>query len=192
VLQAGLEHDASDAERPALAAFAEARRPGREERRAALLAKLDGPLLGELRALRDRLGGAEIGVSKSARHVRAALRRLRQGGRGIKAARAEQLHGIRLAAKRYRYTLELLAPRLQAEIEHATAMQDTLGALNDDELAVAALLDFLVADASAHPVARQLKLRLARRDPALARFQALWRELPTGKALGGRLKERAS
>lgn len=192
VLLAGLERDASEPERPALAAFAEARRPGREASRAALLARLDGPLLGELRALRDRLGEAEVGVPRARTHVRDSLRRLRRGGRGLKAARAEQLHAIRIAAKRYRYTLELLAPELKPEIDLATAIQDTLGALNDDELAVAALLDYLVANPSAHPLAAQLRLRLTRRDPALTRFQVLWRELPTGKTLARRLRGQAS
>src|SRR5688500_14751735 len=53
VLVAGLDRDAADVDRPAVAAFAEARRPGREASRAALLATLDGPVLAKVRALRD-------------------------------------------------------------------------------------------------------------------------------------------
>jgi CHAD domain-containing protein len=191
VLIAGLERESADHDRSAVAALADAQRPERAVRRAELLRRLDGPLLADLRGLRDRLTSAEIAAPRRARHARAALRRLRRRGRALKAASSTQLHAIRLAAKRYRYTLELLAPALEAEIAQATALQDTLGALNDDDLAVSALLDRIAADPAAHALAGQVRLRLARRDEALARFQELWQGLPSGKALLRRIEEHA-
>jgi CHAD domain-containing protein len=57
------------------------------------------------------------------------------------------LHGLRIEAKRLRYTIEflgeVLGPGREPAIERLVALQDHLGALNDATLAVAAIRGFL-------------------------------------------------
>src|SRR5262249_31943707 len=57
------------------------------------------------------------------------------------------LHGLRIEAKRLRYTVEFLGTMLGPEqawlIERLVAVQDHLGALNDSTLAVTAIRTFL-------------------------------------------------
>ena len=57
------------------------------------------------------------------------------------------LHGLRIEAKRLRYTLEflghVLGPEKDLVLERLVALQDHLGALNDATLAVAAIRTFL-------------------------------------------------
>jgi CHAD domain-containing protein len=57
------------------------------------------------------------------------------------------LHGLRIEAKRLRYTIEFLGEVLGPErewlVERLVALQDHLGALNDATLAVATVRDFL-------------------------------------------------
>jgi CHAD domain-containing protein len=69
------------------------------------------------------------------------------------------LHGLRINAKRLRYTIEFLGDVLGPErewlIERLVALQDHLGALNDADLAVAAVRAFLAQHhAALNPAAR--------------------------------------
>lgn len=58
-----------------------------------------------------------------------------RGRQAAQAARAEELHEFRLAAKQFRYTLELLKPAygdgLDQYVEQVKELQDHLGVIND-------------------------------------------------------------
>jgi CHAD domain-containing protein len=127
---------------------------------AALARKLDGRahrrLIGELvdfvttlepevaphagtpeRATRDRAGSS----------VWAAYEQVRSYAAIVRWADLPTLHGLRIEAKRLRYTVEflgnLLGPEKDLLVERLVALQDHLGALNDATLAVAAVRSFL-------------------------------------------------
>jgi len=65
----------------------------------------------------------------------------------VRWADLQTLHGLRIEAKRLRYTLEflghVLGPEKDLVLERLVALQDHLGALNDATLAVAAIRAFL-------------------------------------------------
>jgi len=89
------------------------------------------------RATRDRAGSS----------VWAAYEQVRAYAAIVRWADLPTLHGLRIDAKRLRYTLEFLGSLLGPErdwlIERLVALQDHLGALNDATLAVAAVRSFL-------------------------------------------------
>ncbi|MBN8733377.1 MAG: CHAD domain-containing protein [Acidobacteria bacterium] len=103
--------------------------------------------------------------------------------RGDKAAREgtseEKLHGFRLNAKEFRYTLEafrpLYGPALDRHIANVRRVQTVLGDLNDCR-ATAALLERYeaVAFADVEQVRRFLDQE---RERLRARFAAVWAEL---------------
>jgi len=191
VFVAGLRQDAaaSEDERAAIEPIVEAHARERDVHHAELVRALDGPALAELRALRRRLADAEEAHGSASGPVRRSLRRLRRRGRGLRAATGAQLHAVRIAAKRFRYTCELLAPSLRDEIALATAIQDALGQLRDDEVAVELLLRQLAsANGEVGALGRLIERRLRRRDELLARFQTLWDELPSGRAVERRIE----
>jgi len=130
--------------------------------------------------------------------VAGRLRRLRRRGRRGRFPTSAELHRLRIAAKRLRYTAELFEPAfpdLDETIALATELQDVLGALHDDDVAVAALLGDLervaldparAADGAA--IGRLIARRLGRRDGLLERLQILWRRLPSASELRERLE----
>jgi CHAD domain-containing protein len=63
------------------------------------------------------------------------------------AARVEELHAMRIAAKRLRYTMELFAPfhgpELRAAIGQVKRVQELLGDIHDADVLVPALADYL-------------------------------------------------
>jgi CHAD domain-containing protein len=89
------------------------------------------------RATRDRAGSS----------VWAAYEQVRAYAAMIRWADLPTLHGLRIEAKRLRYTLEflgaLLGPEKDLLVERLVALQDHLGALNDATLAVGAIRSFL-------------------------------------------------
>jgi triphosphatase len=89
------------------------------------------------RATRDRAGSS----------VWAAYEQVRAYAAMVRWADLPTLHGLRIEAKRLRYTLEflgtLLGPEKDLLVEQLVALQDHLGALNDATLAVAAVRSFL-------------------------------------------------
>jgi len=89
------------------------------------------------RATRDRAGSS----------VWAAYEQVRAYAAIVRWADMATLHGLRIDAKRLRYTVEFLGNVLGPEkdwlIERLVALQDHLGALNDATLAVAAVRSFL-------------------------------------------------
>jgi triphosphatase len=90
----------------------------------------------------DRSTGDRAGSS-----VWAAYEEVRAYAAIVRWADLPTLHGLRIDAKRLRYTLEFLGSVLGPErawlVERLVALQDHLGALNDATLAVAAVRTFL-------------------------------------------------
>src|SRR6185503_7313798 len=89
------------------------------------------------RSTRDR-AGSSIWTAYEALRAYAAI---------VRWADLPTLHGLRIDAKRLRYTIEFLGSVLGAEqewlVERLVALQDHLGALNDASLAVAEVRSFL-------------------------------------------------
>jgi CHAD domain-containing protein len=80
--------------------------------------------------------------------LEARYARLRKRGRNIKKRSPEELHALRIAAKKMRYAAQFFAglydaKRTQALLTHLSGLQDALGALHD-----ATVVDALVESAS--------------------------------------------
>lgn len=93
----------------------------------------------------------------------------------------DQLHQLRIVAKKIRYTLEpfaqLLEPALQGRIEQLKRMQDFLGELNDIEIVYSMVLQ---EDLSPRLCAALVK----RRDRKIAEFSSFWQtEFPADQGL---------
>ena len=152
------------------------------------------------------------GVKKKERVGRAgkrlmerARRRVRKRGSRVFAPTSEELHEVRIAAKRFRYVCEFLRPAMEergVEIdeatERATAIQDALGELHDAEVAELALLDDVVrvgyegAARDGAAIAALVKAQRARREAALLCFRDEWTRLPKGTWLKKRPAETAA
>src|SRR5436190_85235 len=121
-----------------------ARRVALDELTAALdsggLAFLDGPFRAALTGQIAPGGPPRERVRRRAPELVAErLRRLRRRGRRLQFPTADELHRLRIAAKRLRYTAELFQsafPDLEETVAQATDLQDALGQLRDDEAAV--------------------------------------------------------
>jgi CHAD domain-containing protein len=182
----------------------------RRDARAAAIAGLDGGDLAWLRApFRVAMERCASDLTLRGPTVRRAapplldrtMRRLRQRARVGPAPTSEQLHDLRIAAKRFRYSCELVLSAFgrtfQEPVAVATALQDALGQIHDDDLATGTLLaelPRLAADpARAGDVAvltRLIELRRARRDDLCRTAQELWTRLPRRRELARRLRER--
>jgi CHAD domain-containing protein len=90
----------------------------------------------------DRAAGDRVASS-----VWAAYEQVRAYAPIVRGADLPTLHGLRVDAKRLRYTIEFLGPLLARDreelVERLVTLQDHLGALNDATLAVAAIRAFL-------------------------------------------------
>ncbi|HEV2123602.1 MAG TPA: CHAD domain-containing protein, partial [Chloroflexota bacterium] len=158
-----------------------------------------GRLRAELRA--DVLSGkkARIALRKaSVSLVGKGLRRLCRAGKQLQAPTSEELHEIRIEAKRFRYLCEFLKPvfgeALDEPISRATMVQDALGELHDVDVLVPALLD----DADRLSVARPEDIgavtglareALDRREQSLEAFRSAWAAMPKRKALRRRMSD---
>ena len=134
--------------RPALGCLREYMEKKRERCRAEMLAGLDSPryvrLLLQLETFahapaggRPRAAAAREPIATAGRRaIKKAFRRLRQRGKGIKAMpRPEDLHALRMRAKRLRYLLEFLT-ELSGKpgrrlVRRLTALQNLLGSYHD-------------------------------------------------------------
>ncbi len=197
----------------------------RERERGRMLRFLGSP--GRLRAMErfDRfVGGLEERSARPTRTLRgpgarpigevapellqaAAARVWRRGARIDKSSPREDLHALRIAVKRLRYTAEsfvdLYGKPLRGLVRRATALQDLLGAYNDAGVAVARLTAWLetpagrrLPRATCTATGALLALHETRGRAARASFKAAWRELSRGKArreleavLGGAVEE---
>ncbi|CAA9296152.1 MAG: hypothetical protein AVDCRST_MAG77-5580 [uncultured Chloroflexi bacterium] len=187
------------------------RRALRDGARAVLRDTLDGPAMGAVRdgslalAL-DTVAHAPARVKKR-RRVRCAgprladraLGRLRSAGGELMAPTSEELHRVRILAKRFRYVCEFISPAFGAALDDAiacaTEVQDALGDLHDADVAAPGLLrdiERVAADAEsardAAAIARLVEAQHARRDEALPRFRDAWARLPDKKALRAAFK----
>jgi CHAD domain-containing protein len=111
--------------------------------------------LAEFVTRQDDAGGAREARGDAARTVRdhvassawLAYERLRALAPGVDDAELETLHGVRIEAKRLRYTLEFLGPVMGPQrewlVERLVALQDHLGRLNDAAVNAAAIRAYL-------------------------------------------------
>ncbi|WP_165225665.1 CHAD domain-containing protein [Aquisphaera insulae] len=127
--------------------------------------------------------------------ARAAWRRLKKGGRGLKTHTPDQaFHDVRKRAKRARYTAELIAPALGPDVQKearrfirlATLVQDVLGEHQDAVVAAAELGQFLAdppEDEAAVAEARHL-LKSQRKACEKSRnsFFEVWEKLDRKKS----------
>jgi CHAD domain-containing protein len=114
-----------------------------------------------------------------------AYERLRAFTSAVPGADLETLHGMRIEAKRLRYTLEFLAPVLHPEratlVERLVGLQDHLGSLNDAAVTSAAIRVFLAEPQatlqSAERQATEGYLAGRERELAILRegVQSVWR-----------------
>jgi CHAD domain-containing protein len=134
--------------RPALGCLRDYMEKKRERCRAEMLAGLDSPryvrLLLQLETFahapaggRPRAAAAREPIATAGRRaIKKAFRRLRQRGKGIKAMpRPEDLHALRMRAKRLRYLLEFLSELTgkpgRRLVRRLTALQNLLGSYHD-------------------------------------------------------------
>jgi CHAD domain-containing protein len=116
------------------------------------------------------------------------------GGRQPNAIAAADLPARRIRAKRARYAGEFVASafgaRLTEPVARLTAVQDTLGAIHDADVATGVLLARIATVAGdaarapeAAPLARLVIRVLAARDAHLATFRARWAAPPRPRVL---------
>ena len=206
------EHAPGTVEAEALARLRSERLGRREAARERMIETLDKrsdeALGSDLRARLEAVAAPPFhvpgtGVKKKDRVARAgrrlmgrARRRVRKRGRKLFAPTSEELHDVRIAAKRFRYVCEFLRPafdergeQIDEAIAAATAIQDALGELHDAEVAEKALLDDVVrvgyegAARDAAAIAALVEAQRLRREEALLRFREEWTRLPKGKWL---------
>ena len=173
----------------------------RETARRALFVALDAPdraALGERLAARLRTIVEYRGSPKKKRRVtragpkliRQARRRVEKRAAALFAPTEDELHPVRIAAKRYRYVCEFLRPALpdadadlEGRIQTATAVQDALGERHDADVAVAALLEAAIragTNGEARAAAGIVALAQAqqrRANEALTQFREAWNQL---------------
>jgi CHAD domain-containing protein len=120
-------------------------------------------------------GVAEIGtVEEAAKKTlpRLVKRFLDLGDQAGGAGDLEQLHRLRIAAKRLRYTLELLAPSgksaLGARLKQIKNVQAILGSINDAEL----VRKMVVRENAARSLCAEL---VKRRDQKIEEFRSHWK-----------------
>lgn len=212
---------APEADWPALERLIAARAQAREVARQDLHALLDSQALTYLRtdfhhALRA-LAAQDVSahgrsVARCApRLIARALRRLYRHEDILLAPGGADLHEVRIATKRVRYTCEAFAPAfgvaIEAPIARLTDVQDTLGEIHDADVAVTFLLGKIqevAAPPSVHqegvqlpppgeqnlspgtdaaPIARLIGRYRDEREAALPAFRERWQALPRPKAL---------
>jgi CHAD domain-containing protein len=201
------EWDEGSAEHGAIGRLRRERVGRREAAREAMRATLDGEAMRALRGgLRERLRAIGYppfqvpgdGVRKKERADRVgqrlmerARRRLIKRGRRLFAPTVDELHAVRIAAKKLRYVCEFVGPaverrsaQVEAAVERATAIQDALGELHDADVAETRLLDDVVrlifegAAEDAAVVAGLVKAQRTRRLNALHAFREEWKLRP--------------
>lgn len=173
----------------------------RERRREDLFAALDGPAMERIRtSFIDALTKAAEAGTQDDSVIQAAptligrrLKRVRRAGRMLFAPTSAELHEMRILCKRFRYACEFFAPvygeALADHVRAATAIQDSLGALHDSDIAASTVLELLAAHDGGSKTKRRGKqalptalLRLvqywqAGREEMLVAFRSQWTDL---------------
>ncbi len=174
-----IEVSALDVDRDGGEAIVAALAAQREAHREELLAALDSE---RYLQLVDRFGAAieaipeEVEGSASALAA-AELRRLEKAAAGVsETSRDDELHALRIRAKRARYTAELAAlggrKRLGRYVEAVVAAQDVIGEHQDAVVAEQRIRE-LAAPERALAAGRLIELERARRREARSRFAAV-------------------
>lgn len=103
---------------------------------------------------------------------------------GIAGATATQLHALRSAGKRFRYTLEAFREQLGDDagrlLRDLREMQDALGTMHDAQLLVALLTEFSEDAGPKDPLQPYLNEERGRALEARAQFERIWPSI-TGK-----------
>ena len=176
------------------ASVARARGQAREAARAALASREQALFLLDFAARLHAAAGAPMDGDLAGFAPRRLDRLHRRAMALARAAREDDpagLHALRIGVKRLRYAIEFFAPlyparKVRAALGALTALQDSLGALNDLSRAGPLLMQCMDDDPQLreavaltggwhgprHAVLRKLTLRGIRRLPRLARF---WR-----------------
>jgi CHAD domain-containing protein len=139
----------------------------------------------------------------------AAYEHVRAYSTAVRWADVPTLHALRIEAKRLRYTIEFLGDVLGPDrdwlVERLVALQDHLGALNDADLAVAAVRSFLarhdpdLAGDQRAAIADYLDDREGERDRLRRSVGPIWRPVSSatfarrlGRAVVGRPERESS
>lgn len=104
--------------------------------------------------------------------------------------RVDELHAMRIAAKRLRYTLEIFAPVLQngsgklfdTIYRQVKSIQEQIGEIHDADVRVPLLSDFLAAHAATRPEVRiglekLIASQRSQRESLYTDFLAYWKKL---------------
>lgn len=212
---------APEADWPALERLIASRAREQEVARQDLYALLDSQALTYLRtdfhhalravAAQDVSARGQSVARCAPRLIARALRRLYRHEDTLLAPSSADLHEVRIAAKRVRYTYEAFAPAFGATVEapiaRLTDVQDTLGEIHDADVAVTFLLgkvQEVAAPPAVHldgaqlppageqdhspgtdaaPIARLIARYRDEREAALPTFREQWHALPRPKAL---------
>lgn len=182
----------------------------REPARRVLFEALDGGVVSRLSdefgaLLRDLLRSDAPSGKRARKALRKAgvrlvskgLRRFRRTGERLQAPTSEELHDVRIEAKRFRYTCEFMRPvfgeALDEPIARATAVQDALGELHDADLLALALLEDVQRLSAERPedvaaIASLATQVLVGRDQTLDLFRSAWTAIPKRTLLRRRMR----
>lgn len=196
-----LQHLAADRadlparQRPRVEDYARYLMRQRNQRRAAMLAGLDSRryarLLRLLESFEPAPGASLLLRTAGASALRKAYRKLCKDAERIgRQPTANDLHGVRIRAKRLRYLTELLLPWTQRHgkrlLKRMVELQDVLGTHNDSTVAAEDLGRFLetqeIAPATRRAIARLLLAVEGRAEETRSQFRAAWRRFSRGKA----------
>jgi CHAD domain-containing protein len=200
--------EATPADAPALERLIADRLRAREAARAALLGILDGAAMAHLRGpFRAvlQVQGADAAIHAAPGRARRrsvrrcaprlmarSLRALHASAADLHAPTIEELHQVRIKAKRFRYTCEFFKPAYGAALDETiratTDVQDALGTLHDADVSETVLLadiERLAQDgeraADAGALARLITHYREQRLAATLQFRERWPELPRPK-----------
>jgi CHAD domain-containing protein len=152
----------------------------RDEAREQLIGGLDGPRYATLLAELERLPGLEEGASLG-RVAADDYRRLRRAARRLDAkATDEELHRLRIRAKRARYAAEAVGAK-KAFVERAKDLQDVLGEHQDAVVAEERIRDLLArvrgTGRTALAAGRLIERQRLRRANARQAWPKAWKRL---------------
>lgn len=105
--------------------------------------------------------------------------------------RVEELHNMRIAAKRLRYTMEIFAaafpgPEFEGFYESVKSIQEQIGDIHDCDVRVPLIESFLADAVDSRPeikigLARAIEAERTKRDKLYAKFCRFWRKLQAAK-----------
>lgn len=96
------------------------------------------------------------------------------GREALSSDDAEQLHALRIKAKRLRYTIEILQPtEFEQRVERLKEVQKTLGEMHDAAVAAKFLRDLPALSAEAGVLPMELE---SESHSKIKQFHVLWRE----------------